>query len=275
MRCILQHSGTRNVHVRAPASLIRENDSDLLGDLPLPGLFRAGKARVVILVRNRDVALAGRDRLQLVRVATPRLVGEVRAHALRPGLGLLLAQVIDERAHQREVVDAGGRAHANAPVPFRVGEILVRLEFSGPDLCLVVGDDPGARRKAEPLAAGLAQVFGNSLLQRGREAEPVAVRVAVVGRNARLQHARLERCEHARLLGPPQPADVDGDEHIGRAIGALAPDALQQRVFLALDAVDLDAGLLGEVGVKRFVGLVMPRGVNVYYRMLPHGAYRG
>ena len=54
-----------------------------------------------------------------------------------------------------------------------------------------------------------------------------------------------------------QTRGVDGQENIGRAVAALVFDALQQFVFLALDAINLDAGLLGKVGVERFVCLVM------------------
>jgi hypothetical protein len=60
-----------------------------------------------------------------------------------------------------------------------------------------------------------------------------------------------------------QACRVDGQENVGRAVGAFVLDAFQQLVFLALDAVDLDAGLLGEVVVERFVGLVMAGGVEV------------
>ena len=45
------------------------------------------------------------------------------------------------------------------------------------------------------------------------------------------------------------------------AVGALVADALEQFVFLRLDAVDLDPGLLGEVAVELFVCLVVAGGV--------------
>ena len=81
--------------------------------------------------------------------------------------------------------------------------------------------------------------------------------------NARLERRRLHRLEQAELLGAPQAAGVDGDQHVGRAALAFVADALDQRVFAALDAVDLDAGGFGEVGVERLVGLVVARRVEV------------
>src|SRR6267142_2258932 len=60
-----------------------------------------------------------------------------------------------------------------------------------------------------------------------------------------------------------------------RTARAFVPDALDQRVFARFDAVDLDSSELREALVKGFVGLVMPRRVNVYYLLLPCGACRG
>ena len=44
------------------------------------------------------------------------------------------------------------------------------------------------------------------------------------------QHIRIDRGKHARFLGPPQPAGIDGDQDIGRAEFAFGPDAFNQRV---------------------------------------------
>ena len=48
--------------------------------------------------------------------------------------------------------------------------------------------------------------------------------------------------------------------------GLLSPSALQpldQRIGLGIDAVDLDAGQLGEVAVERLVGVVVARRIEV------------
>ena len=87
--------------------------------------------------------------------------------------------------------------------------------------------------------------------------------MAQLGRDALLQHRRGHRLQDARLVGAPQPAGVDRDQHVGRAVAALGLDPLDQLVGVALDQVDLDPGLLGEPVVERDVGVVVPRRVEV------------
>jgi hypothetical protein len=79
------------------------------------------------------------------------------------------------------------------------------------------------------------------------EAGPESVRLAVAGGNARVQHRGFHRLEETELLGAPQAARIHRDQHVGGAALALVADALDERVFARLDAVDLDAGGLGEV----------------------------
>jgi hypothetical protein len=50
---------------------------------------------------------------------------------------------------------------------------------------------------------------------------------------------------------------------LARRAASTVLDALKKLLFLAFDAVDLDPGLLGEVGVQRFVGLIVARGIEV------------
>ena len=76
-------------------------------------------AREVVGVRHRDVAGARNEALELVGVAALRRAGEVRLHALGPALGAVLAVVLDDRAHQRQVVDVGRRADADLALVFR------------------------------------------------------------------------------------------------------------------------------------------------------------
>src|SRR3546814_9504426 len=90
----------------------------------------------------------------------------------------------------------------------------------------------------------------------GREAEPQAVRVPQALGNRLVQQLRLHRLEQAGLLGAPQAPGIHRDEDVGWAIGPLALDALDKRVALRLDAVDLDARLLGEAAVEGVIGLV-------------------
>ena len=67
-------------------------------------------------------------------------------------------------------------------------------------------------------------------------------------------------------LGAPQAARVDGEQEVGRAVRAFRLDPLDQGIALAFDAVDLDPGFLGEVRIERFVGLIVPGGVEVQLR---------
>ena len=73
-------------------------------------------------------------------------------------------------------------------------------------------------------------------------------------------------------MGLGQAGGVDGEEDIGRAVGAFVLQAFEQLVFLALDAIDLDPGLLGEVAVQRFVGLIVAGRVEVQHLFLSGGS---
>ena len=116
------------------------------------------------------------------------------------------------------------------PCHFGVGEILVGLDLALLHPVLGVDDDP------QPLA----------------DAEPEAVRMAQAGRNALVQNRRRDRLQDAGLLGAPEPAGIDRDQEIGGAVPALGLDPLDQLIGVALDPVDLDAGLLGELVVERW-----------------------
>lgn len=151
------------------------------------------------------------------------------------------ADVLDQRGAEGQVVGVAAGAGAHLALQGRVGQVFVVAHLVGRHAELVVNDDPGA----------------------GREREP-AVGVQVVG-DRRLEGVGLHRCEHPGRVGGGEAGGVDGDEHVGGAVGALVADALEKLVFLALDAVDLDAGLRGEVAVERLVGLVMAGRVEVEF----------
>ena len=212
----------------------------------LVGLVRAQEPRPVVRVDDRELALAGGNALDLVGVAALRVAGEIRFDRLRPLLGLRFAEMVDHRAHQRQVVDVAARARADLSFPARVGELLVGRDLARFHLRLVVGDHARAHR----------------------EAEPVARRVAEARRDAAVEHRGLHRLEETELVGAPEPAGVDRDQHVGRAARAFVADALDQRVLAGFDAVDLDPGQLGEVRVERLVGLVVARRVEVQHLVL-------
>ena len=61
-----------------------------------------------------------------------------------------------------------------------------------------------------------------------------------------------------RLEAIPLGHEKVGDQHVGGAGRAFVFQPFDQRIFTGLDAVQFDAGGLGEIAVQRFVGLVMP-----------------
>lgn len=76
-------------------------------------------------------------------------------------------------------------------------------------------------------------------------------------------------------MGSGETGGIHGQEHVGGAVGAFIPDPLQQFVFLAFDAVDLDAGLLGEVGVQGLIRLIVAGRVEIEDFFLGLGADGG
>ena len=166
--------------MRAVRGLVRKHDAGLCHDLPVRGLRRAHEARVVVRVRQRDRALACGHGLDLVRVAALRRAGHVRHHALRPGLGLGLAQVRDFRADERQVVRMAARARADLALVLRIGERLV-----GRDV-----------RAARP----------STCCRRSRvhdtRSRTSCRRVAILRGNPFVQHGRLHGLEQAELLRP-------------------------------------------------------------------------
>ena len=141
-------------------------------------------------------SLAGRHRLDLIGVAALGRARQIVDQALGPGFGLLDAERLDHRADQRLIVDVAGRADAHPALPFWISEILVARDRGR------VGPVLGVHDAAQTLA----------------EAEPLALRMAQVGRNALLQDRRGYGLQDARLVGAPQPAGVDRDQHVGRAV---------------------------------------------------------
>ena len=140
----------------------------------------------------------------------------------------------------------GAGAAAQLALEFGVGERFVAGDVLGLERVAVVDDDAGARREGKP---GVG---------------------AQVRRNTAFQHFRFHRREEAERVGNGQPGSIDGDENVRRAVGALVADALHQLVLLAVDTVDLDAGLLREVLVELLVGLVMAGGIEVEDFLLRH-----
>jgi len=90
--------------------------------------------------------------------------------------------------------------------------------------------------------------------------------MAEMRRDTRFQLLRAHGREQPHLLGAPQPPGIDRDEHVGRAVLPLGADALDERVFLPLDQIHLDAGGGGEILVEAGVGGIVARRIDVDHR---------
>ena len=88
-----------------------------------------------------------------------------------------------------------------------------------------------------------------------------------MGRDAGVQHLRLDGLKQAETVCNLQASGIHGDQDVGWRVGTFVLDALQQFIFLAIQAIDLDAGLLGEVVVQRLIGLIVACRVDVEYRI--------
>ncbi len=244
------HAGGGDVDVGAAAVLVREHHPDVVDALDDAVLLVPDPAEEVVGVRDRDVALARHHRLDLVAVAALRRAGEVGEQPLGPGLRRLLAVVGDDRGHQRQVVDVRRGADADLALVGRIGQRLVGLRRARHPV-LGVEDHPRALRQAVPVAVRVPKVLGDALGQ----------------------HLRMHRLQQVLAIGEPDAAGVDGQEDVGRAVGALGLHPGDQLLRRALDAVDRDAGRLGEVAVERLVGVVVPGRVDVH--LVGRGRQRG
>jgi len=77
------------------------------------------------------------------------------------------------------------------------------------------------------------------------EPDPFIVGGAIGRRDRRIERRRMDRLSDTGISGLREIADIDGEQHIGRAVAPFGLDALDQ-ALLGEDHIDLDAGLLGE-----------------------------
>ncbi len=209
----------------AATILIGEDKPDRVGPALLFGLVAIQHLSIIIMVHDRHIALTFEDGLGLRAIIALRLAGEIRHHAIRPGLGGGGPVRGDDRCHQRPVIDMASLAAANTPLPLRVGKILD------------IGYGAFATRSTE-----------------------VATRRARVDRaNQRLSAAR--RCAGtfaARTGDQPAPedqdrhihsaSDIDRQNDIRRACLAFGKKTLRQPLR-GIDNTGPDPGLCGK-GVK-------------------------
>ena len=95
-----------------------------------------------------------------------------------------------------------------------------------------------------------------------RDAGPMAFRIAILRRARPFERLRLDRLGDAVLHRVFEAADVDGQQHVGGAVGALGLDALLE-AGARRDDVDLDAGVLGEGVEQRLDQLALAIGVDI------------
>ena len=86
--------------------------------------------------------------------------------------------------------------------------------------------------------------------------------VAILGRYDPVEQIGLDRLGDAGAHRVLQPSDIDGEQDIGRAVGALGLDALLKARACG-DDVDLDAGILGEGVEQRLDELALAVGVDI------------
>ena len=247
---MLGHGAAGHVDMRAPALLVGEDHRHLGHGFHVLGLGRAHQPRQVVAVGQRDRAFTRGHGLDLVGVAALRRPRHVGHHALQPGFGGRRPQVLQHRTEEREVVRVRAGASAHLALVLRVGQLFVGVDVGALHGRLVVDDDPRAGRKAEP----------------GRSAAVAGI--AQVRRDARLQHGRVDRLEQTVGFGLGQPRRIDQQHHVGRAGRAFGLQPRDDAGVVGIDAVDLDAGGLGEVGVQRLVGLVVAGRVQVQHLVL-------
>ena len=144
--------------------------------------------------------------------------------------------MLDDRCQQRKHVDVGARPGADLAFIFWIGQRLIGLRRVG-HFVLVVEDDTGALREAEPMAIGMAQIVGDAFFERA-------------GGNG---------LEESLLISGPQAARIDGKEDVGRAVRALASDPLNEDIRGILDAVDRDPSGLLEIRVKPLISVIVAR----------------
>ena len=203
-------------------------------------LVQAGE---VVGVDQPDIALAGVDGLQQGGVVGEHVGGQVIHPPLEDGFGLGRAVGFDQGGGQRLVVDLLAGAQAQAAGPALVGQGFVGRQLRRFNPLGGIDDGPCTQRQAGPAAGARA----------------------VLGRNVLFDDRRLQRLEHAFLLGLPEVAGVHGDQQVGRGVGAFGLQPRHQRRFLVGDELDLDPGL-GGVGVEyRLDQLVDPRGINHHF----------
>jgi hypothetical protein len=224
--------------------LVRPDDNDPVHRPTVLRLVRTHQAGQIIGVGEGHGTFTGSHCPDLIGIATFGRASKVGNDPPCPLLGFRFTLMSDDRSHQRQVVGMGTRARADLALQSRVGKIAVILQLLGLDGTFGVDDDARAEGKREP-------VIGTQM--RG---------------NAGFEQRRAQRCKQPHLVCCRQTRGIDRQQDIRRTVGTLVANPFEQLVFLALDALDGDSGLLCEAVVQGFIGLVMTGRVKVQHLFL-------
>ena len=165
---------------------------------------------------------------------------EIGLQAAQPLLGLRLAVLDDVGREQRGVVIVLAGADADLAFPVR--------RWRGPRSSARSASRAPSRRRRCARASRRAYQWPSGSRYCG-----------ATTLSSTLGLDRLGDAGAHRLF---EPADVDGEQHVGRAVGAFGLDALLEAVGGG-DDVDLDAGVLGEGVEQRLDQLGLAIGVDV------------
>ncbi len=224
--------------MRAIALLVGKHDVDRR----CPGclVFVGQHLADVVEINHGDVTHTFHDRFHLGAVIALGLAGQVGLHAAQPFLRLCFTAMGDHRGGQRHHVGVLGAACADPTLPLRIREVFVGGNLTRLDAILRSDDDARPRRETEPLVVG----------------------VPILRRDVRLQRRTLGGLRDAGVHCVGQASDVRGQDQIGRAVGCLPPQPLNQSI-LGIDHVDRDPGLSREGVEHGFYQEWLPVGVDV------------
>ncbi len=231
-----------DVHMRAPAILLREGQHGLLDRFAL-GIGALRHAHPVIMVHQRDRALAGGNRLDLAGIAALRRPREIRHDAARPGFRRILAQPVDQFAHQGEIVDIRAGAHADFALEIRAGEVGILIHLFRLHTGRIIDNHAQPFGQTIPIMVGIAEMFGNALQQ----------------------DVRLDGLHQAGRLEPVECASIGRNDDVRGAFVALGLHRFEQFGGAGLTEPDLDSGLGLEAFVEFLVRIVVPRRIYIQH----------
>ena len=197
-------------------------------------------AAVVVGINDAHITLAGNDGFHQGGVVGEHIRGQVGHPAAHDFFGLFFAKTLNHGRHQRLVVDLLGGAQAQAPFPFRVGQIFVARQLAGLQPVLGIHQCASAHGQAIPLLFRVGERIGHIVFQ----------------------HHGFHRAEQAFFCRIPQITGVHGDQHIRRGAFTLGLQTGGEGRGIVGDVADSHTGGLG-VGIEhRFDQVIVAGGIH-------------